>query len=292
MKKNVEAIFFIPFCEKDYEMLIDVIHSIQFYVKEPHHIIAVDDFSPSRWNDKLKQEFPGVTALRNPRSHGGRSGLYVTQALACKHALEHFDFRIFIKMDTDALMVGPFLVTRAIQKFEAEPDLGILGSYRQRADGKRRQWLRWKVMFLWESSQFRRFYKKPVLWKDAIKEARKSGYDLGENILGGCYIINEKTLKVMNLKGYLDYEYDHVINHSQIGDEIIYSLFCKASGFNIEDFGRPEDPMVIALDMVPLPKEKIVSKNKSVIHSVKMGFNKETQQDLRKFFKSFRNGNT
>lgn len=292
MKKNVNAIFFIPFCESEYEMLIDVIHSIEYYVEESFHIIAVDDFSPSRLDEKLKREIPKLTVLRNPKKHGGRSGLYVTQALACKYALEHFNFRIFIKMDTDALMVGPSLVTRAIKKFEADPHLGILGSYRQRSDGKRRQWLRWKLIFLCESSQFRRFYKKPVLWRDAIKEARKSGYDVGENILGGCYIINEKTLKVMNLKGYLDYEYDYVIYHSQIGDEIIYSLFCKASGFQIEDFGKPEDPMVIALDIVPMPKEKIISDKKSVIHSVKMGFNKETQQELRKFFKSFRDGNT
>ena len=288
MKKNIDGVIFIPFCDKEYEMLMDTIKSIEYYVKEKFHIIAVDDFSPSRLDDRLRKEMPNITVLRNPKKHGGRSGLYVTQAIAAKHALSQFNFKVFIKMDTDALMVGSSIITESIRKFEEDPQLGILGSYKQRADGKRRNWRRWKVMFWYESSQLRRLLKKPVLWKSAIRAAFKNGYDLGENVLGGCYVINARCIQEMAREGYLDYEYEKVLNYSVIGDEIIFSMFCKAVGFHIGEFGRPEDPMVIALDIVPMPVEKIISDRKAVIHSVKKGYRNETQQELREFFRSLR----
>jgi len=288
MKTGVDAIFFMPFCETDYHMLLDTIDSVEYHVKETHHIIAVDDCSPSRWNEQLKRDRPHITVLRNSRTHGGRSGLYVTQAIASKYALEHFDFTVFIKIDTDALMVGRSLVTMAIDKFQARPELGILGSYRFRADGHRRQWWRWKLAFFLESTRLRILIGRPPLWRAALKQARQSGYDVGENILGGCYILNVTCLQAMAQHGYLDYEYDNVIAHSRIGDEIIFSLFCKASGFDIGDFGRPDDPMVIALDVVPMPTELITAKGKSVIHSVKKGFRNETQHALREHFRALR----
>jgi len=165
MKKSVDAIIFLPFCEADYQMLIDTIESIRYYVEEDYHLIAVDDNSLSRLDLQLKQEIPEITVLRNPKRHGGRSGLYVTQALVCKFALEYFDFKVFIKMDTDALMVGPELISKSVKRFQLQPKLGILGSYKYRADGVRRNWYLWKVVFTYESSVLRRIVKKPVLWK-------------------------------------------------------------------------------------------------------------------------------
>lgn len=288
MKKKLDAVIFIPFYEKEYDMLVDTIRSIKYYVKERHHIIAVDDFSPSRPDERLKIEFPDVTVMRNPKKHGGRSGLYVTQAVAIKYALEHFDFKVFIKMDTDALMVGPGLVTKVAERFRQQPRVGILGSYMLRADNKKRNWRMWKVTFAYESSFLRKFFRKPVLWRQAIAEARQNGYDLGENVLGGCYILNGRCLEKMQERKYLDYEYDNILTHSSIGDEVIYSLFCKASGFDIADFGRAGDPMVIALDVVPMTKEEVMAGGKAVIHSVKRGLKGETQDELREYFRSLR----
>jgi len=288
MKKTVDAVIAIPFCEREYDILLDTIRSVEHYVKENHHIIAIDDFSPSRLDERLRKEMPHITVLRNSRRQGGRSGLYITEASACKHALENFNFGIYIKMDTDALMCGPGLVADAISKFRAAPGVGMLGSYTARADNKSRNWYRWKAVLLYESSVVRRLFKKPVLWAEAIKAARKQGYDLGENVLGGCYILSSRCLEEMRKRGYLDYEYDNVLTHSTMGEDVIYSLHCKASGFDIADFGRAADPMVIALDVVPMTKEEVMAGGKAVIHSVKRGLKGETQEELREYFRSFR----
>ena len=46
--------------------------------------------------------------------------------------------------------------------------------------------------------------------------------------------------------------------------------------------------MVIALDVVPMAKEKLMAEKKAVIHSVKKGFDGETQAQMREFFKAHR----
>jgi len=288
MKEKLEAVIAVPFCEKEYDILVDTIKSIEFYVQEQHHIIAIDDHSPSKLDEKLRKEMPHITVLRNPRQHGGRSGLYITQAAAIKYALEHFDFKVFIKMDTDALIIGPSLVSEAICKFKLTPKAGLLGSYRFRADQQQRNWYMWKLVLLYESSLLRRLLGKPVLWRQMIKEARKVGYDLGENVLGGSYIFSADCLKEMHRRGYLDYEYEKVLTQSKLGEDVIYGLFCRAAGYRICDFGMKNDPMVIALDFFPMSKEEAVLKKKSIIHSVKKGKDNETQDELREYFRLLR----
>jgi len=287
-KIQVDAVIFIPFIAKEYDMLIDTIDSIECLVKESYHIIAVDDCSDGNIHEKLSSAKPGITVLRNERKNGGRSGLYITMAAACKYALDNFEFSLFMKMDTDALMVGPGLITQAAEYLAQNHNTGILGSYTIRADGKKRSWFKWKMAFLYESCLLRPLFRKTALWKDPLREALNHGYRRGENVLGGAYFISHACLKKMAEKGYLDYKYDIIRSESRIGDEIIYCLFCKASGFEIHDFGKPHQTMAIALDNLPLSKEAVLAGGKTVIHSVKLGKNGESQAELRRFFKNNR----
>ena len=285
-KGTVTAVIFIPFTDGELSMLLDTLESIDRFVTEPHRVIAVDDCSRGHLDEELRRIRPDVTVLRNERKHGGRSGLYVTMANACKYALDHFDFGVFMKMDTDALMVGPGLVPQAIQYFDAHPDVGILGSYRVRADGRPRRWLKWKVAFWYEGHPFRGLLGRTRLWRDPIRRARRMAYDVGENVLGGAYFIRQECLNAMRRDGLLDYKFDAILRESRIGDEIIFSLMCKASGYDIHDFGAPEHSMALALTSLPLPKDEILRLKKTVIHSVKRGLDGESQEELRAYFRA------
>jgi hypothetical protein len=189
-------------------------------------------------------------------------------------------------MDTDALMVGPGLVAQTIRYFEGHPEAGILGSYRVRADGQRRSWLKWKLGFLYEANPLRALWGQKPLWRDPIRMARRRAYDVGENVLGGAYLIRRECLDAMRRDDLLDYEYEAVLSESRIGDEIIFSLMCKAAGFDLHDFGSPEHSMALALTCLPLAKEEILRQHKTVIHSVKRGKDGESQEELRAFFRS------
>lgn len=287
-QKIIDAIIFISFTDGEYEMLLDTLESIEYYVKELHHIIAIDDCSQGMLGEKIKTAKPDITVLRNERKHGGRSGLYVTMAKAYKYALSNFTFKVFMKMDTDALMVGAGLISQAREYFEAHPNVGILGSYRIRSDGKKRHWGKWRIAFFYESSPIRFLVGKSVLWRPIIREAFKHGYNMGENVLGGAYFIRYECIQAMYEKGYLDYRYEDILKQSKIGDEIIYSLLCKACGYDLQDFGTPEHSMAIALDCLPLKKEEIVTLGKTAIHSLKKGKDGESQAELRQFFRSLR----
>jgi len=281
----VDAVIFIPFTDGELPMLLDTLRSIDRYVQESHHVIAVDDCSDGRLDEELRRLRPDVTVLRNPRKHGGRSGLYVTMSSACKRALDRFSFKVFMKMDTDALMVGHGLVTQAIRYFEDHPEAGILGSYHVRADGRRRSWLKWKLGFLYESSPLRALWGRKPLWRDPIRMARGRAYDMGENVLGGAYLLRRECLESMRRLHLLDYEYETILSESRIGDEIIFSLMCKAAGFDLHDFGAPQHSMALALTELPLSKEEILRQGKTVIHSVKRGKGGESQEELRAFFR-------
>jgi glycosyltransferase involved in cell wall biosynthesis len=288
VKGKLDAVIFLPFTDGELSMLLDTLESIDRFVTEPHHVIAVDDCSRGHLDEELRRLRPDITVLRNARRHGGRSGLYVTMANACKHALDHFDFRVFMKMDTDALMVGKSLVPGAIQYFDAHPGVGILGSYRVRADGERRSWLKWKLAFWYESHPFRTLLGKTRLWADPIRRARSVAYDVGENVLGGAYFIRGECVAAMRREGLLDYQFDAILRESRIGDEIIFSLMCKASGYDIHDFGAPSHSMALALTSLPLPKDDILRLGKTVIHSVKRGLDGESQEELRAYFRARR----
>jgi glycosyltransferase involved in cell wall biosynthesis len=284
--EKVDAVIVIPFADGELPMVLDTLQSIDRFVGEPHHVIAVDDCSRDRLDERLRGMRGDITVLRNERKHGGRSGLYVTMANACKHALDRFSFRVFMKMDADALMVGPGLMTQAIRCFEDHPQAGILGSYRVRADGERRSWLKWKLGFWYETNPLRALWGRKPLWRDPIRLARRRAYDVGENVLGGAYLIRRECLEAMRRNNLLDYEYEAILSESRMGEDVIFSLMVKAAGYDLHDFGSPEHSMALALTHVPLPKEEILRQGKTVIHSVKRGKDGESQEELRAFFRS------
>jgi glycosyltransferase involved in cell wall biosynthesis len=285
-KPAVDAVIVIPFANHELPLILDALRSIDRFVEEPHHVIAVDDCTKDHVDEELRRLRPDVTVLRNERPHGGRSGLYVTLANACRAALDRLSFRVLLKMDTDALMVGPGLVAQAIRAFEEHPAAGILGSYHVRADGERRDWKKWKMAFWYESNPVRALWGRTVLWRDPIRLARRRPYDLGENVLGGAYLVRRECLEAMRGAGLLAYRHEAVLRESRMGEDVIMSLMCKAAGFDLLDFGAPEHSMALALADLPLSKEEILRQGKTLVHSVKRGRDGESQEELRAFFRA------
>jgi glycosyltransferase involved in cell wall biosynthesis len=285
-KPAVDAVIVIPFANGELPLLLDTLASIDRHVRESHHVIAVDDSTRDHLDDTLRGLRPDLTVLRNDRPHGGRSGLYVTLANACRVALDRLSFRVLLKMDTDALMVGSGLVTQAIRAFEENPEAGLLGSYHVRADGERREWTKWKMAFWYESNPLRALWGRTPLWRDPIRLARRRPYDLGENVLGGAYLLRRECLEAMRRAGLLEYRFEAVLRESRMGEDVIMSLMCKAAGYDLMDFGTPEHSMALALADLPLSKEEILRRGKTIVHSIKRGRDGESQEELRAFFRA------
>jgi hypothetical protein len=206
-----------------------------------------------------------------------------------KYALDNFKFDFMICMDTDALVTGYSLID-SIDKYlgKDNPQIGIIGSYRIRADGEKRTRWKWVLYYLYIVYFRRLLSKKSYFWKVCLRKARKNEYEFGEHILGGAYIYSYKCIKsIIELYPYHLAVSDKLFLIKR-GDDVIFSLLAFAANFKIGDFGRPDDPIAIAQNFLPISKEEVTKKNKRLIHSTKKGLNGESEEELRAYFRSFR----
>lgn len=283
--KEIDVIVVIPTPASHFEILLDVIDSVNFYINKSLQIVVIDDSGNGEVKRRIDEMniHDHVMVLCNEKPLGKQGGLFISLARAYKFCAENFLFKIVIRMDTDALITDFHLDDEAIDFFDEFPATGIIGSYNIKSDGTRRRWWQWALVILFESNPLRFIFGKKCLWRNEIKEAEKYNYRLGENVFGGACILSQRCIKAMDSKGYLALEAKTLLE-----EDVIFSLLAKASGFHLGDFGKPDQSMSLGMYSLPIPKEEIISQGKKLIHSLKKGLNGETQQELRVFFKKYR----
>src|SRR4029450_3940147 len=117
----------------------DTLDSVWAYEPEVAWCVLVDDSVDDR-NLTRRFRCPPTTAavgIPNPRRGRGTGILGgacagMLSALSWIHA--HADPRFCLKLDTDALVIAPF-VEKIARTFEAAPGLGMLGSFDMACDG-------------------------------------------------------------------------------------------------------------------------------------------------------------
>ena len=283
--KEVEVLVVIPTPASHFDMMLDVIESIRFYVRRTCLIVVIDDSGNGavrRMLQEKKVDGP-IEVICNDRPMGKQGGLFISFARAYRYCLKNYKFKMLIRMDTDALITGFGLDKQAIDFFEVNPGTGIIGSYNIKSDGTRRRWWQWALVLLYESSPLMPVLGKVRLWVEELKKARGNGYRLGENVFGGACILSHSCLAAMNAAGFLDLEPE-----TRLEEDVIFSMLALASGFRLADFGMPDQCMSLGMYCLPIPKEQIVSQGKTLVHSLKKGLDGETQQDLRSYFRSYR----
>lgn len=292
----VKTIFLIPFHDNDIMQLYDTIDSIKHYVKDSYSIICINDCKDRQnielfekrmlSNDSVINFVPSYDASWPQNTYGS---LFCKKYQGIDYVLKHFSFDFLVFMDTDALITGFSLIECVNRYFEGgDSEFGMIGSYKIRVDGKRRTRWQWALYILYLVYFRKSISRKSLIWKIWISEASKNGYKLGEHMLGGAFIASNKCIKKMIEL----YPYDLILKDKiyliSIGDDVIFSLLTFASKYKIGDFGRPDDPMAVALNYLPISKEEIVKQKKQIIHSVRKGFNGENEKELRTYFKSLR----
>lgn len=284
-RQEVDVLVVIPTPASHFEMLLDVIESIRFYIRKSHRIVVIDDSGDGAVRRMLQEsKLEGaIDVVCNDRPMGKQGGLFISFARAYKHCLKRYRFKVALRMDTDALITGFHLDDQALDFFEANPQAGIIGSYNMKSDGTRRKWWQWALVLLYESSPLARLAGRKRHWSEEIKKARAHGYRLGENVFGGACILSHPCLAAMEAAGYLDLEPETLLE-----EDVIFSLLAIASGFRLADFGMPHQSMSLGMYCLPIAKEQIVSQGKTLVHSLKKGLDGESQQELRGYFRSLR----
>jgi hypothetical protein len=249
--------------------LLDTLDSVLRYTDSDRVIVIMDDVS------RTGQTLPDLTAISpdivvfRPPAHlpdGRFTGLWVKLAATYHWLLERYEPGLVLRLDTDALLLGPGIETIADRAFAADPGLGVLGSYRVGPDGAQRD-------FSWLAHQLRvtagvrgliRPRRRAVI-RHYWQLARARGYVDGEHILGAAVIHRPEALSAIDRNGWFTAPWPEVM----LGEDHIISMFMIAAGYRIGDFSGPDDPMALKWIGLPAHPDDLLARGKLVTHSVR-----------------------
>lgn len=295
MKKYYDLVVVIPAGPNvSIEFLEDTIKSVEFYCKCSQKIIISDD-SQKGIGKIIKESFPDLDVIlttKNHKSEVGYGALYVTLSLAFKHALENYSFKTLLKLDTDALVIGPDPQKDAEQMFANDPSIAIAGLYKTGDEiydfNNNIIDNRWPRGHLIRATSTWRIIKRPLgnftLRKYFLK-ALANGYELGENIFGGSYFTNEPFLKSLNENGLLPV---YNLHNSRLGEDHLFGMFAKMLGFNLGDLATGNLPFGVAWKGLPASPETLLARGKKIIHSTRR-WEGQKEAEIREYFRKVRN---
>lgn len=292
---KLDAIFLMAFHDKDLMNAIDTIESIRYHVKDNFHILCINDCDARLGeSSELLQKYCDCLTNFRPRKDSTwpkntYGSLFCKKYEGLEYAVKTFSFDYLVHLDADALVTGPDLLRHVRMYFaQGEPHLGLFGSYTTRSDGKKRTRWQWAAYLLYQVYITHEISAKSLLRTTWLPAARKNGYRLGEHVLGGAFILSRTCLAAMiKLYPYRQIIADRAYT-IRLGDDVIFSLLTFACGFAIGDFARPGDPLAVAQDFLPIPKDEVLKRRKQLIHSLKRGLHGETEDELRTYFRSLR----
>jgi hypothetical protein len=284
-KQKIDVIVVIPIGPgSQIDFVMDTISSYKFFANSSYKFILADD-SHQNIGAAIQKKLHDCDVLCTLRPMGGWAGLYINLCNAYKHALENYDFKAILKLDTDALIIGTNPEKEALQLFEKNPFAGIAGQYPYTYDGE--PWnIRWPEQRIINSTRSWKFFRRPFANFSLIKyynNALKNGYKTGESVFGGAYFISRNCIAALNEDGLLpEYKFQSL----NLGEDHIFSLLTKSIGYTLESLST-NGPMGCSWNGLPVPPEQLIIDGKKIIHSTKYWENLD-ESAIRMIFKSYR----
>lgn len=269
------------------EEIGDTLESVRAYADPCRAVVLVDDSGRGPSGPTARAaSIPGVHVVPAPAGAGGsRGGLWVKIAAGYRHACERFAFDVVLRMDTDALLLGPGIEDAALRRFVAEPGLGLLGGHRTGPDGARRDFAPAARILARETGPLGlRRPRLRALLRLLRAEARHHGYEAGEHALGGAFLHSAAAVRSLHGRGWLDLP---ALARSRLGEDHIFALMTMAAGFRIGDFGRPGDPLALRWKGLPAHPDALLDGPALVTHSVR-GYGDLDEAAVRERFRRAR----
>jgi hypothetical protein len=253
----------------------DTLRSVLCYT-DSELVVVIDDTQ----GRGIGLEDPRVAVLSLPDSpSGGFGGLWVKLAAAFRYAVEHAEFDLLLRLDTDALILGPGIAEAAAGRFARDPTVGALGAYRLGPDGRARDWAPAQKMVRAELG-LRGLRHPAVRHRARALIAAAPAYVPGEHALGGAVLFRGDTVREMYRRGMLDYP---ELGHSLLGEDHLFGLLTVATGYRIDDFSGPDDPLAVRWQGLPAAPADLLAAGKLITHSVR-SFQDMPEAEIREFF--------
>lgn len=268
--------------EADADRTRDLLDSLRAHEPRARRIVLVDDArAPREWPD-------GVAAIPNPRAGRGIGTLGGTctatiAALAWAH--ENAPGAWVMRLDTDALVIGPF--ADAIERAWRTGD-GVLGSCRKTCNGEPRDFGPWvrksrkhaRRVWLWlrPPRRLRHVQRAVPVVRRVTRAALVRQYQPGEHcIAAGCAISAEMVRRAAG-EGWLDDPRAWL--NTRLGDDIMLGMMARALWLDLRDFHQVFGLKHIGLADTP---QGLADRGFAVVHSVKND-ERFPEEEVRAFF--------
>lgn len=272
------------------EFIEDTIKSILFYCQCKVKIILPDDSSQGL-GALIKEKYPETDLLVNKKSMGLNGGLYITLGLAYSHAVRQYRFKTLLKIDTDALVIGPDPQADAEHYFQQNPHIGIAGLYKSGLETRDEHDNvlpnRWPRNYMFDITCTWKIIKRPVAnftMRKYFMQAFANGYDTGENIFGGSCFLSEAMLISLK-KAHLLPVYG--LKNTRMEEDHLWGMFAKVVGFGMGDLASGELLFGMGWKHLPASPEVLVRRKKKIIHSTR-AWGTMNETDIRRFFRELR----
>jgi hypothetical protein len=268
MKPFVDVVIVIPIGpNSDPGFIIDTMESYVFYTQSTYAFVLADD-SHQGVGAEVKKAFPDAAVLLTDKPMGGWAGLYINLARSFAYALEHYEFKVLLKLDTDALIIGAGLDEDAIRYFEQHPKAGIAGQYPNDYQGH--PWdLGWPRRRILNGTSTWKFIKRPKSNLALIplhRRAKANGYRTGESVFGGAYFMSRNFLQNMYTAGHLP---NFKLQNLNLGEDHLFSLLAKTIGYSLGSLSGSGQPFGMAWKGLPVSPEQLIADEKKITHSVR-----------------------
>jgi hypothetical protein len=245
----------------------DSIRSALHYLGPSRAVVVLDDTWDARRRDEMIDLGREVHVIPSSGELGKLGGLFLKLAAGYRYALRRFDFEVILRMDADALVIGPRPEDDAIEAFASRPDVGLLGSFRVRSDGAPRDME--PVARLLRHEAGLPGIRRPSRWRLLrrwLREAHANGYADGEHVLGGAYFHRRECVADIARRGWLD---PAPLATSPLGEDHLMSLLTVAAGWGMDDFGGPAGILALRWQGMPMHPDELMRRGKKITHSVR-----------------------
>ena len=296
MVKSVRTLVFTPVGPASkLEHVRDTVESFIHYIDQSNSVLLlINDTGRSDIHETLPKRaniliFDSPPRRNVAQGHVTAGNLFANQILALRHVTGLFDWKYALRLDDDALIIGPRPEVDALGVFEAGHRIGLIGAYRYRGDGTNKEAdMAVKGRQVLQSIFSTQAFKHPrasAHLLNLVVRSRLTGHRLGHLCTGGAMFMSraayDRTADLVGPDpGYL--------RGLTLEDDLLFAVHCGAAGFKFADFSRPQDVMAVNWRGLPMPLEELVRRGKKIVHPVKEIDRPEHETRVRAFFKGRR----
>lgn len=263
----------------------DTIESFYFYTSATHKVLILDD-SQQGIGEAVKARYPLIDIISTTKPSGTLGGLYVSLCHAFRYALERYEFRLILKLDTDALLIGNAPEKDALNLVDEFPLMAVAGQYPLDYEGNP-----WDIGFprdriingttTWKG--IKRPFANLVLRRLHLR-ALKHGYRTGESVFGGSYYITRAFVEKLNESGLLP---DYRIRTLNLGEDHLFGLLAKTVGMELGSLSGKGQPFACAWKGLPASPQQLREEGRKVIHSTR-SWKDLNETEVRDYFRDKR----